>query len=68
MEQKHKQRIKDASVPFFNHFGGSVPIVSTPTDSSPLADAFMAAMGDKVMQGSIYLSYLEAFNRDRRRV
>jgi len=68
MEQKHKQRIKDASVSFFNHFGGSVPIVSTPTDPSPLEDAFTAAMGDKVMQGSIYLSYLQAFNRDHRRV
>jgi len=66
MEQKHKQRIKDASVPFFNHFGGSVPIVSTPTDPNP--DTFTAAMGDRVMQGSIYLSYLQAFLCDRRRV
>jgi len=66
MEQKHKERIRDASIPFFNHFGGSVPAVSSPTD--PSTDAFAAAMGDKVMQGSIYLSYLQAFLRDRKRV
>ena len=64
MEQKHKQMIKDASVPFFNHFSGLV--VSTPTDPSP--DAFTAAICDKVTQGSIYISYLQAFLRDRRRV
>ena len=61
MEQKHKQ-----GIPLFNHFGGSVPIVATPTDPSP--HTFTAAMGDRVIQGSIYLSYLQAFLCDRRRV
>jgi hypothetical protein len=63
MEQKHKQMIKDASIPFFIEFGGSVPIVSTPTDTSP--GAFTATMGPKVMQESVYLKYLQAFLRDR---
>jgi len=63
MEQRHKQRIKDASVPFFDHYSGLVPIV---TNTSP--DAFTAAICDTVTQGSIYTSYLQAFLRDRRRV
>jgi len=62
MEQKHKQMIKDASISFFSGLHDSVPIVSTPTDTSP--SAFTATMGPKVIQESVYLKYLGAFLRD----
>ena len=60
MEQRHKQVIKDASVPFFNHFGGSALI---PTDASP--NTFTEAMRPKLIQESIYLKYMEEFLEDR---
>jgi len=60
MEQRHKQVIKDASVPFFNHFGGSALIS---TDASP--NTFTEAMGPKLIQESIYLNYMQEFLKDR---
>lgn len=58
MEQKHKQAIKDASVPFFALFGASFPNGLT-------SSAFTDAMVAKMMHESIYVEYAETFLRNR---
>jgi len=53
MEQRHKQVIKDVSVPFFKHFVGSAVI---PTYASP--NKFAEATSPKLLHESIYLKYM----------